>query len=87
MSKDSGYYDAIPLKRTIQEMYELSTKKSDENYCCCHKPLLVIPLDHITLDDLHLMLRITDILPENLTEDATLWDDKESSSSTKKKDH
>ena len=85
MSKDSGYYDAIPLKRTIQEMLTLSTKKSGENYCCCHKPLLVIPLDHIILDELHLMLRITDILIENLIEDAMQWDDKESSSSSKKR--
>ena len=85
MSKDSGYYDAIPLKRTIQEMFELSTKKSGENYCCCHKLLLVIPVDRIILDELHLMLRIPDILIENLIEDAMQWDDKESSSSTKKR--
>ena len=81
MSKDSGYYDVALLKRTIQEMFELSTKKSAENYCCCHKPLL----DHIILDELHLMLRITDILTENLIEDAMQWNDKESSSSTKKR--
>ena len=85
MSKDSGYYNVAPLKCTIQEMFELSTKKSGENYCCCHKPLLVIPLNHIILDELHLMLRITDILTENLIEDAMQWNDKESSSSTKKK--
>ena len=85
MSKDSGYYDAKPLKRTIQEMFELATKKSGENYCCCHEPLLVIPLDHIILDELHLMLRITDILIENLIEDAMQWDDKESSSYSKKR--
>ena len=85
MSEDSGYYDVALLKRTIQEMFELSTKKSAENYCCCHKPLLVIPLDHIILDELHLMLRITDILTENLIEDAMQWNGKESSSSTKKR--
>ena len=66
-------------------MFELSTKKSGENYCCCHKPLFVIPLDHIILDELHLMLRITDILIENLIEDAMQWDDKESSSYSKKR--
>ena len=66
-------------------MFELSTKVSGENYCCCHKPLLVVPLDHIILDELHLMLRITDLLIENLIEDAMQWDDKESSSSSKKR--
>lgn len=85
MSKDSGYYVSIPLKRKIQEMFELSAKKSGENYCCCHKPLLVIPLDHIILDELHLMLTITDIMLEKLIEDAMQWDDKESSSSTTKR--
>ena len=85
MSKDSGYYNVALLKRTIQEMFELSSKKSAENYCCCHKPLLVIPLDHIILDELRLMLKITDILTENFIEDAMQWNDKESSSSTKKR--
>ena len=80
----TGYYDAPPLRRTLEEMHELSAKKSGENYCCCHKPLLNIPLRNIILDELHL-LRITDILLENLIEDAMQWDDKESSTSAKKK--
>ena len=46
---------------------------------------LNIPLEHVILDELHLMLRITDIMLENLIEDAMQWDDKESSSSTKKR--
>ena len=79
MSKDSAYYDAPPLRRTIKEMFELSTQGSGKNYCCCHKPLLSIPLDRIIFDELHLMLRITDILLENSIEDAMQWDDKESS--------
>lgn len=85
MSKDSGNYDAMPVKHIIQEMFQLSTKKVGENYCCCYKPLLVIPLDHIILDVFHLILTITDI-PANrkLTEVAMQWDDKESSSVTKK---
>ena len=85
MSKEDGYYDAPPLRRTIEEMNEMSAKKSGENYCCCHKPLLTIPLDKIILDELHLMLRITDILLDNLIEDAMQWDDKESNSSAKKR--
>ena len=42
-----------------------------------HQPLLHIPLDHIILDDLHLMLRITDILIGNLVDDVMQWDDKD----------
>lgn len=60
-------------------------KRAAKNYCCCHKPLLNIPLSNIILDELHLMLRITDILLENVIEDAMQWDDKESSTSAKKK--
>ena len=63
------------------------TEKTGENYCCCHEPLLNIPPDHIILDELHLMLRVTDILLENLIEDATQWDDKGSLSTSKKKIH
>lgn len=62
MSKPDGYYDLPPIRRTTEELKELACKKSGENYCCCHEPLLNIPLDHIILDELHLMLRMTDIL-------------------------
>jgi hypothetical protein len=34
-------------------------------------------LDHIILDELHLLLRITDVLLANLIEDAMEWDDKD----------
>ena len=36
------------------------------------------PLDHIILDELHLMLCITDVLIGSLVEDVMQWDDKES---------
>lgn len=85
MSKTDNYYDNPPLRRTTDEMKEFASKKSGENYCCCYKPLFNIPLDNIILDELHLMLRITDILIQNLIEDAMQWDDKESSSSAKKR--
>ena len=80
MSKPDGFYDLPPIRRTTQELKELAQKKTGENYCCCHEPLLNIPLDHIILDELHVMLRVTDILLEKLIEDAMQWDDKESAS-------
>ena len=64
------------MSRTSDELREFATKKTAENYCCCHEPLLNIPLDHNIPDELHLMLRVTDILLENLIEDALQWDDK-----------
>lgn len=59
-------------------MNELEQKKSaKEKYCCEHKPLLKIELDHVILDELHLLLRILDVLIENLIRDALQWDQKD----------
>lgn len=85
MSKPDSFYNTPPMRRTTDELREFANKKTGENYCCCHEPLLNIPLDHIIPDELHLMLRVTDILLENLIEDAMQWDDKESSLSGGKK--
>ena len=40
----------------MKEMF----KKSKDDYGCCKEPLLDIELDHIIVDELHLLLRITD---------------------------
>ena len=63
----------LPLVRTLEEIREMSTTSKD-NYCCDKQPLLNIPLDHIVVDELHLMLRITDILVENLVNECLDWD-------------
>ena len=47
---------------------------SKDNYCCDKKPLLNIELDHIVVDELHLMLRVTDILTENIITECLNWD-------------
>ena len=36
------------------------SKKSKDDYGCCKEPLLDIELDHVIVDELHLLLRITD---------------------------
>lgn len=42
----------------------------------CHSaPLFSIPLTNIILDELHLMLRITDRLEEGLIHDVLKWDE------------
>ena len=85
MSKSSQYYDTDPLRRTLQEIKECVHKSNGENYCCVHEPLLNIPLDHIILDELHLMLRTSDILIDNIVHDAMQWGDKETWITGKKK--
>ena len=67
------------LARSLQEIKETS-KKSKDNYVCCKEPLLNIDLDHIIVDELHLLLRITDILTSNLITEATEWDVEETQS-------
>ena len=77
MTKPDNFYDCHPMKRTLEEMQEMAKMRPGENYCCVHQPLLNLPVDHIILDELHLMLRITDILINNLISDAMQWDEKD----------
>ena len=56
----------------MKEISEMS-KKSRENYCCDKQPILNISLDHIVIDELHLMLRITDISIGNLVQECLDW--------------
>ena len=87
MSKPDNSYNSDFMRRTLKELHEFPTKSKGENFCCVHKPLLNIPLDHLTLDELHLMLRITDVLIGNVIEDAMQWYHKESFLTGKKKVH
>ena len=87
MSKPGQYYDSDPLRRTLEEIKEFVCKSKGENYCCVHEPLFNIPLDHIILDELHLMLRISDILIGNIVQDAMQWDEKDTWITGKKKVH
>jgi hypothetical protein len=49
-------------------------QKKTDNYCCCSEPLLDIDLDHVIVDELHLMLRVTDVMIENLIREMLDWD-------------
>jgi hypothetical protein len=48
--------------------------KRKDNYCSEYAPLLTIDLDHVILHELHLLLRVTDVLTNNLVEDVLEWD-------------
>ena len=73
MDKHYTYYNSKPHARCLQEIKEMS-KKSKDNYGCCEDPLLNIDLDHIIVDELHLLLRVTDVLTSNLVIEAIDWD-------------
>ena len=62
-----------PLARSLTEIHEMCSQSKD-NFCCDKKPFLNIELDHIVVDELHLMLRVTDILLENIVIEHLDWD-------------
>lgn len=66
MSKPMSFYNEKPHKRTIESIRKLW--KSDENFGCIHEPLLDIPVENVIPDELHLLLRITDRLLQNVIE-------------------
>ena len=68
-SKPSDYYNKEPLKRTLEEIKRLCPWSKD-NYGCINEPLLNIPLtNNVIADELHLLLRITDKLLENIIDE------------------
>lgn len=74
MSKPDNYYESSPQKRTLEELKRCCHLKRGN---CINPPLLNIPLDHIILDELHLLLRVTDVLTRNLLDEMIEWDDEE----------
>ena len=69
MSVDELYTDSSKKACTLQKMKDLSSHSysSCTHHLGCVLPLLVnIPLDHIVLDELHLLLCIMDVLIRNL---------------------
>ena len=70
MSVDKKVYTDISKKaRTLQRMKELSSHSystCSRHLGCVLPPLLNISLDNVVLDELHLLLRIMDVLIRNL---------------------
>ncbi len=70
-TKPLSYYNSCPQKRTVEELTSTYTKNE---YNAVRKPLLKIPLDHVVIDELHLLLRVTDVLLRNIVDECTQWD-------------
>lgn len=66
-----------PMCLTLAQVTQY-VENGKKEFCCINQPLLNIPRDRIVLDELHLLLRIADVLMNNLIEDAIERDDKES---------
>ena len=66
MSKPGSDY-TVKLKRTLESLKEGSTAKGKSRLGSLHPPLLKVPtIDHVVVDELHLLLRIFDVLLRNL---------------------
>ncbi|KXJ10506.1 hypothetical protein AC249_AIPGENE18777 [Exaiptasia diaphana] len=74
MSKPIDFYTTGEIVRTIQDIKEYALKKE---YSCEHLLLLNISIENIVIDELHLMLRVTDKLTKNLVEEALSRDAKD----------
>jgi hypothetical protein len=68
MSKDENYYSSEKMKRTVHENKILQSKKSN-NFGC--------NIDHVVVYELHLLMRIVDVLLRNIIEDSVRLDQKE----------
>ena len=68
ISKPADHYNKEPLKRTLDEIKKLCNSK-DNNYGCIKEPLLNISLSNVIADELHLLLRITDKLLQNVVDE------------------
>lgn len=73
---DDNYYNIPPMSLTLSEV-QTYAKNGKREYCCVNQPLFNIQLDHVVLDELHLLLCITDVLLSNLLDDAMERDEKE----------
>lgn len=51
-------------------------KKGKGDYCCVKEPLLNIDLDHVIVDKLHLLLRVMDVMLDNIITEVIDWDKK-----------
>ena len=62
------FYNTEPLKRTLENIKKQCQCKSS-NYGCINPALINIDLDHVLADELHLLLRVTDRMLQNVVDE------------------
>jgi len=68
VSKPWDFYHSTEMFRSVKEINLLSCQSKNQ-FGVKHKPLLSVDINHFVPDELHLMLRITDILLRNVIDD------------------
>ena len=71
--KHFHHFNSPPMMRTLLEIKEL-VKKGKGDYCCVKVPLLNIDLDHVIVDELHLLLHVMDVMLDNIITEVIDWD-------------
>ena len=64
------HYHTNELRRSVSEIRTLAASASKQKYGVKHAPLLEIEVDHFVPDELHLFMRIMDVLLRNVIDDA-----------------
>jgi hypothetical protein len=65
-------------KEHLKKIRKLVNKKGKKQKCSCdHEPYLNIEPHHFILDELHLLLRVMDVLINNLIHECTEWDNED----------
>ena len=67
-SKPLNYYNEGTQQRNLADLKKLCQTKG-EKFGCIYPPLIDIELDHVVPDELHLFLRVTDRLLENVIDE------------------
>ena len=73
LSKDMIFYESVDMARTADNLNSYYTSKQ---FGCKNKPLIEIEPRKVVPDELHLFLRIYDILMGNLLDDCRQLDNK-----------
>ena len=66
-SKGMDFYNQEPNRRTLKDI--IKCLESEDCFSCKNKPLLDIEVDHVVPDELHLLLRVTDRLLQNVIDE------------------
>lgn len=72
ISKDADHYESDQLRRTLKRM---TSDSATNKFGSKHEPLIQIEPNRIVPDELHLLMRISDVLLQNLIDDCRQLDD------------
>jgi hypothetical protein len=74
VSKEWNFYHSSEIFRSVEEICQL-TLQTKNKFGVKHRPLSKVSVDNFIPDELHLMLRITDVFLRNLIDDSKDKDD------------